>query len=311
MRLAEIAKSKKSVSVQKLGSDIALAKEVQKRLIVLGCLDPKADGAFGEISKLALRSFARREGLPFAERLTGPIAQALLDETPKTFIPLKLGSDLGSRLVRYMQAKGYHVARLPGHLNIVYLEGSDVNGRHNADEADGWNDRRIVFVVGSDGRPRITLNVPATTEPGLFFTRNPINKGGAARIAFNQYKAWGVGKHKADTPTEQEALVQVGQISVFRDKNKDGLRETTKNGKRVRDLVHVGSGFGINQHGTLGTKGPKTIGKWSAGCLVARQPADHRRFMKIVKKDPRFAANHTYRFMTAVIAGDDFDAKAA
>jgi hypothetical protein len=301
MRLADIAKSKKSVSIKALGSDTTLAKEVQKRLIVLGCLDPKADGQFGTISQLALSSFARREALPFDDRLTGPIAQALLEETPKTFIPLKLGSDLGSRLVRYMQAKKYHVARLPGHLNIVYLEGSDVTGRHNADRADEWNDRRIVFVVGKNGRPTITHNVPATTEPGLFFTDHPLNKGGAARIAFQQYKAWMVGTHKAGTKTAQEALVQAGSISVFRDKNKDGIRPG--------DTVHVGSGFGINQHGTLGDKGPKTIGRWSAGCLVARQQADHRLFMKIVKRDPRFGANNGYRFMTAVIAGDDLDAR--
>lgn len=303
MKLAEVAKSKQGVSVKALGSDTDLAKEVQKRLIALGCLDPKADGEFGTISQLGLKSFARHEKLHFAQQLTAPIAQALLDENSKTFIPLKLGSDLGSRLVAYLQASKYHLARLPGHTNIVYLEGSNADGRHNTDRADEWNDRRIVFVVGDDGRPKVTHNTPATTEPGVFYTKNPLNKDGAARIAFQQYKAWVVGMHKAGTKTAQEALVQAGRISVFRDKNMDGLR--------TGDAEFVGSGFGINQHGTLGAKGPKTIGKWSAGCLVARQPADHHRFMDLVKLDPRYVANHGYRFMTAVIAGDDLDAKVA
>lgn len=299
MKLAEIVTTKTAVSLPHLAVDRKLAKEVQARLIAFGCLDPKADGVFGEVSKLGLASFAHRQGLRVNGRIGPQLATALLDTKPSTFIPLRLGDDLGSRLVRYMQAKDYYVARLPRQVNIVYLEGSDVRGRHNADAPDLWNDRRIVFVIDPDGRPRIMLNVPATTEPGLFYTRNPINPGGAARIAFDQYKAWSVGTHRAKTKSAQEALVQTGRITVFRDKNKDG--------KRTGDRVDVGGGFGVNQHGTLGAAGPKTIGKWSAGCLVAREPEDHRRFMRIVRRDQRFAVNNSYRFMTTVIAGDDLD----
>ena len=39
----------------------------------------------------------------------------------------------------------------------------------------------------------------------------------------------------------------------------------------------------------------------SAGCLVGRTDVKHRVFMKLVKTDARYAANHKYLFMTTVI----------
>jgi|SRR5262245_15399865 len=82
--------------------------------------------------------------------------------------------------------------------------------------------------------------------PVSFFTENPLNPGGAARIAFGQYKSWVVGIHNIA----------------------------------------------------------------SAGCLVAQSHDEHKRYMALVKTDPRFQkASQAYVFMTAVIAGDDLKNK--
>jgi hypothetical protein len=152
----------------------------------------------------------------------------------------------------------------------------------------------VIAIEG--GKPVIKMNVLATTEPGRFYTENPENPGGAARIAFNQYKSWRVGTHKAGKPSAHEALVQVADIAVHRDKNKDG--------KRTGDAIDIGSAFGINQHSGH-NQDPNNIGKASAGCLVSQSDLDHKHFMALVKTDPRYGANHGYRFMSTVIAGDD------
>jgi hypothetical protein len=100
------------------------------------------------------------------------LAQALLDSNADTLFPLDLGADFASRLVKYMQLRNFWLARMPGFLNIVYAEGTNENGTVNADEFNKFNDRRMVITI-ADGKPKILLNVLATTEPGRFFHRAP------------------------------------------------------------------------------------------------------------------------------------------
>jgi hypothetical protein len=301
MTLSTIAAGSASVPVPKLGQDVTLAKEVQARLAGLGCLDPPADGQFGSASRLTLALYAKRRGFPFDGHITPKIAKGLLTDKANEVLPLRLGDDFASRMVRYLQAKKMFVARLPGFSNIVYVEGTNADGRHNADTFNVFNDRRTVFHFDGHGRPVMDLNALCTTEPGKFFTIHPLNPGGAARIAFGQFKAWTVGFHhpEAQPPRKHEALVQARTVQVFRDKNKDGIRPGDK-------LENASSGSGINQHSGH-NQSPGDIGQMSAGCLVGQDDAAHKKFMKIVKGDPRFKANNGYLFMTAVIAGDDLD----
>ena len=106
---------------------------------------------------------------------------------------------------------------------------------------------------------------------------------------------------ESQPPRKHEALVQADKIHIFRDKNEDGKRPGDK------EFI-VGSGAGINQHSGL-NQSPSNIGKLSAGCLVGQNDDEHKKFMKILRGDPRFIANHGYKFMTTVIAGDDLDKK--
>ena len=303
MTLSTIAAGTASVPVSKLGSNATLAKEVQTRLRVLGCLDPPANGEFGSTSQLTLARYAKLRGFAFTNAITPQVAKGLLTDKADTILPLRLGNDFASRMVRYMQAKGFFVARLPGYLNIVYVEGADKSGRHNVDSPNVFNDRRTVFHFDKSGKPVMDLNALCTTEPGRFFTDTPLNSAGAARIAFGQYKSWTVGTHHAEAspPRKHKALVQADKIHIFRDKNKDGFRTGDKESI-------VGPGTAINQHSGLG-QSPSNIGKSSAGCLVGQNDAEHKKFMKLLEGDPRFMANHGYKFMTTIIAGDDLDRK--
>ena len=300
MKLQQIIANNLSVHLSDLAFDIPLSGEVQTKLMTLGCLDAPVDGGFGSVSKLALSRFAATVGVPYEERIDAQLAQALLEASDDTFLPLTLGTDFASRLVRYMQLRNLWFAKLPGFLNIIYVEGANADGQPNADEFNVFNDRRLVFHIQA-GKPTLLFNALATTEPGRFYTENPENSLGAARIAFGQYKSWQVGTHKLGRPGAHEALVQVGDLTVCRDLNGDG--------RRTGDRIFVGSGFGINQHSGH-NQAVGNIGKASAGCLVGRTDAEHREFMQLVKTDPRYSeASHGYRFVSTIIAGDDLKAK--
>lgn len=191
----------------------------------------------------------------------------------------------GKKLLAYFKAKKWRIKAL----NIAYLEDADADNwmPHQNPKLNVWDDVRIVFT--DDGE--VLLSCVATTEPGDYYTFKPMNKAGAARIAFGQYlDAWVLGYH-----FKQYALVQVGNISVHRDLNKDG--------KRTSDKVYSGL-FGVNQHttGNSATSSPPAlIGKWSAGCLVGKNPATHyNQFMPLLKH------SGVKTFDTAIIDGGDF-----
>ncbi|MGB8525504.1 MAG: peptidoglycan-binding protein [Rhodoplanes sp.] len=208
---------------------------------------------------------------------------------PSSPTPSPVLSDLAHRIVAAMERKGHRVDRGPGEINIVYVEGMNADGTPNGDEANKWNDLRLVIRF-EGGEPRIVGSWPATTEPGRYYTENPVNPRGAARIEFGQYDAWQVGKHRGD----HEALVQTGgQVTVCRDLNKDGQRTGDK-----RDT----GDFGINQHWGYDLA---EVDKASAGCLVGQSKPGHRQFMTVVKSDPRYQADRKYVFTTTVLAESD------
>lgn len=193
-----------------------------------------------------------------------------------------------TKICDYMRAQGYELSSKPGEKNIIYVEGMDTNGNLNADAPNQFNDVRLI--LGHE--LQLLGNWAATTEPGRWYTQNPMNPGGAARIAFGQYKAWAVGMHGNSEP--HQALVQVAEIKVFRDANKDGIRQG--------DSTQVGL-FGVNQHWGYDLPS-ENVGKASAGCLVGRTRQGHREFMNLVKTDPRYVYNSKYVFRTTIIPGD-------
>ncbi|WP_293864469.1 peptidoglycan-binding domain-containing protein [uncultured Alsobacter sp.] len=283
-----------TVPLAELSQRTALAKAIQWRLTELGYLDPPADGRFGPVSTWALGAFCELNGLSMGDGFSTAIASPLL--APRRLLPaLTKSGTWFDKVVAAMQQKAYFINRHPDCLNIVYLEGVNPDGTLNDDAPDVFNDVRIVFGVDAQGKPRIDGIWDGTTEPGRVWTENPMNPKGAARIAFNQYKAWVVGTHHAGTGSAHEALVQVEPVSVYRDLNRDY--------KRTGDVLDTGL-FGINQH--WGYDQPSgSLGRTSAGCLVGRTRAGHREFMRLIKRDPRYAANGGYRFMTAIMAGDE------
>jgi hypothetical protein len=289
------------------------ALELQTRLCDLGLLDPsmggsktkafgplqKADGQLGPQTLVALFEFARLHKIPyfFDGQLNIGLLQTLVGSNMLTassiqFEPLPTDDAatlLAKRILRHMRDKGYWIARSPNMCNIVYVEGMNAVGTAFRDEANLWNDRRMVIRILANGQPQMLLNFDATTEPGLPERAKP-HPLGIARIAFGQYKAWKYGLHKS----RQVALRQSSDIRIHRDKNADTFR--------TGDKIFVGSDFGINQHST--TIRSLRVGDWSAGCLVGREWGEHLDFLAAVKSDVRYALNANYEFVSTILPGD-------
>jgi hypothetical protein len=317
--LQQLIAANKAVSTDDLNETehFQAAIELQTRLCDLGILDPifkgdkekpfgpvgKADGVIGPMTRNALFEFCRLAKLEYVDRvLSIPLLKSLVAAKAEDFLPVGFRdrvfdnseTRLARRILRCLRDKGYWIARSPAAYNIVYIEGADANGRANNDNFDEWNDRRIIIRIRPGGKPEIVLNELATTEPGRFYTFNPLNIQGAARIAFGQYKAWTDGLHQ----NVQPALVQRGDVRLHRDLDKNGKRSKT-------DPIDVGDWFGINQHSTAPGANPKLVGKYSAGCLVGQNYDAHLKFLTTVRKDFRYRLNRSYMFISAVLAGDD------
>lgn len=302
MNLQTLINEGASRAINTLSQDSELTNEIQRRLGELGILDPPADGAFGPQSRNALRLFGKTVGIAVTETVEAGLATKLLSADADTLFPLAVDSSLASRILQYMQLKNYWIARPPGYLNIVYVEGMDQTGELNVNQPNEFNDRRMIISI-EDGRPSLIGTWEATTEPGKYYTLNPpsgVAHLGVARIEFGQYKSWHVGTHHGLSGTDnQEALVQAANITICRDLD--------KNYKRLGDRRYPGT-FAINQHGGHG-RPLNDIGRVSAGCLVGRTDSGHQQFMQIVKSDPRYGVSHGYKFMTTVISGEDMMAQ--
>jgi hypothetical protein len=294
MKLQDFLGKEDKWGFEAIAQDADLTHQIQILLIGLGLLEPPADGKFGPVSVAALKKFQDLTKTEESEFLGKVTAKKLIETKPEELPkpPLKLGSDIASRIIKYMQAKNYQVFTNLREYNIVYIEGINEDWSLNSDPPNQFNDRRLVIEV-VDGIPKIVNHWQATTEPGRYYTFNPMNTEGAARIKFGQYKAWAVGWHgNAD---RHQALVQVAPITVHRDFNKDF--------QRTGDKLDTGL-FLVNQH--WGYDAPANdIKNASAGCLVGRRREGHREFMAIIKQDRRYLANNDYLFYTTVIPGDD------
>ncbi|MEO0840202.1 MAG: GH25 family lysozyme [Cyanobacteria bacterium J06643_5] len=281
--------------LSQIAADEELVEDIQKILIWLRLLDPPVDGKFGPITFEAFKEFQKYMDCPSEGILDSETAKKLIETDPSELfgelkLKLQLSDDFASRVIKYMLLKQYQISIRPGEYNIVYIEGMNADGTENNDAPNRFNDLRMVIEI-QDGVPTIIGKWQATTEPGTYYTKYPLRSEGAARIQFNQFKAWRVGKHKDQYP----ALRQVRDITVHRDFNRDGTR--------TNDKLHTGS-FGINQHHA--DNAPRhDIGPWSAGCLVGRMKSSHNEFMKIVMQDRRYKLNNSYIFSTTIIPGDD------
>lgn len=109
----------------------------------------------------------------------------------------------------------------------------------------------------------------ATTDPGLYWLKNPLNVEGTAILVEGQYlKSYQLGLHRG----QYQALVQVRPVKVMRDSNRDGKLDFDSK------KIEVGL-FGINIHRAMIKTLSFSVDKWSAGCQVF---ADYFQFSEFI-----------------------------
>ena len=122
-----------------------------------------------------------------------------------------------------------------------------------------------------------------------YMVKRLIVEKGTSILAPGQYpSSHAVGKHKK----KYKALVQVGNLTVYRDNNKD-MKYDLKPSKKYTGL------FGINIHRSDEFATTKTIDNYSAGCQVFADPKEFDSFMYLCdKQNENFKKNRfTYTLL--------------
>jgi hypothetical protein len=222
-----------------------------------------------------------------------------------------------SDIISVMQSKNYNLYLKDTYnynVNLVAI-------RSNSDkDADTYNDVLYQFYFYNDKLYCERYN--CTTDPGIYYRRNPISNIGTAILLPGQYKRmYSIGLHHG----KYKALVQVNNCKVIRDYNKDNLLDrllpdnsyicsTIHNGNTIierysksgyPDIIIETGMFGINIHRSSidGDLYTDNIGKYSAGCTVIPDINMFNKFMDINTKAANIYGN---RFTYTLLDESDF-----
>lgn len=171
---------------------------------------------------------------------------------------------------------------------VVYPESERVNiiGVRSSDKTPNvfndvltlvWNNRGTIYFE----------KFKATTDPGLYWMKNPENVDGVAILVPMQYvDGYKIGLHKG-----YSALVQNKPVKVYRDLNRDESFDLDT------ATIHTGF-FGINIHRANAEQESVAVNKWSAGCQVIANPSAFERFMYVCNRSREIHGNRfTYTLL--------------
>ncbi len=129
------------------------------------------------------------------------------------------------------------------------------------------------------------MTFPATTDPGLYYLKNPINVKGTGILAIGYHQAmWKRGMHKG-----KPALIQANPCKALRDNNRDG--------KLDFDVKTIDVGmFGCDFHRANDGRQTKTVGKWSAMCQVPNHSKWVDQVLKLVVMQQKYAKCKTVSY---------------
>lgn len=182
-----------------------------------------------------------------------------------------------------MESKNYRVFRDESDkgfdLNIVGVRTADMG-------TNTFNDRQYVFWRMEDDWQRLAFD--CTTDPGLYWLRQPMNVKGTAIVAPGQYRGlWHIGLHRG----QYQALTQKKPVTVYRDANRDDYLNMDAN-------TETGL-FGINLHRASKYRRSTQVDRWSAGCQVIADPLDFDLVMETCRMGRETYGNSfTYTLLT-------------
>ena len=191
-------------------------------------------------------------------------------------------------LKKTLRSKGYVVfdgKTKDGHakpydLNIIGI-------RTDCNIPNRFDDRLIVFCKDSQGKD-VFGSYNITTDPGLYWLKNPMHVNGTAIMCPGQYRsAYKVGRHK-----DYKALEQCGPIDFVRDFNRDGKLDFYSHFKETGNIK-------ANIHRATANGKSKEVNKWSAGCQVFAVSHQFDEFMNLCEKASMAWGNSfTYTLLT-------------
>ena len=176
---------------------------------------------------------------------------------------------------------GYSLFTAPYQLNIVGMWNRNVI-------SNKFNDQIVVFYK-DDADAWVVHVFTATTLPGVYWLRNPMNKNGTAILMPGQYKdSHQTGLHRR----KYRALIQKSPVKVLRDNDRNGFAN-------VKTPTTETGFFGINIHRAAATETSNKIGKYSAGCQVFANPKEFDLFMQLADKHKKLHGNSfTYTLLS-------------
>ena len=267
--------------VLRRGSTGGPVSDLQRRLTAAGFSPGLADGDFGPATERAVRAFqsARALGVdgivgPRTWEALGiaPIPSAPIPPPTRPYAPGPGGDVTLENILAAMRRKGYVIHEQPYKLNIV--------GVRTLARPNTFDDTINVFYKDTAGNWVLTQS-PATTEPGAYYLKQPMNVKGTAIVAPGQYlKSHQIGLHRG----QYTALVQRGPITVVRDADKD-------------DRIDLDTGtpetglFGINIHRSKSSGTGATVDQFSAGCQVFASSTDFARFIEQCQRHRQLYGN--------------------
>src|SRR6266542_2211666 len=172
-----------------------------------------------------------------------------------------------------LHKKGYKIFLRPFELNIVGVRSDSIT-------PNAFDDRIHVFFNNAEGK-LVEYSFPATTDPGTYWLKNPMNPQGTTILKEGQYiNSWGIGMHRG----KYLALVQKKPVIVLRDYDRNALLDFL-NGRPDTGM------FGINIHRAQEVGTTKTVDHFSAGCQVFANATDFVLFMSMCERHKNLYGN--------------------
>ena len=164
-----------------------------------------------------------------------------------------------------LKRQGHPVFKGDYNLNLIGIRSQDSH-------ANTFND--VLVVLYEVDRKTMLHTFPLTTDPGVYYREHPLNVDGTAVLVPGHYRScWRVGAHQG----RYRALVQRGQMAVYRDGNGDQHIDDEA------DTIQTGL-FGINLHRANSQRESLRVDRWSAGCQVLANPLDFNLVMALAEK---------------------------
>ena len=161
----------------------------------------------------------------------------------------------------------------PYELNIVGLRSANT-------KANRFDDEIHVFYKNKFGNWNYHV-FKATTDPGTYWLKNPMQPQGTAILAQGQYvNAYQIGLHRGQYP----ALVQQRSVTIIRDYDRNAILDFY-NGKKESGE------YGINIHRAMLHGDTLKVDNWSAGCQVFENGEAFQFFMRLCERHRQLYGN--------------------